>query len=131
MRRRIRNQAAGALVALAALGSAACGTMDARSERAPSGITSVAEMRSFLDDARSAASDYGQRHLGHFLELNEKALRRNGLELPPGTDLTVLTNHEGYCVEASSSEMPDDNAWSEATLASGFEGASSKDRCRL
>ena len=131
MRRRIRNRAAGALFALAALGSAACGAVDARSGGSPAGITSAAEMRSFLEDARSAASDYGRRHLGHFLELDEKALRKNGLELPRGTRLVVLTDHEGYCMEASSSQMPSENAWSAATLSSGFEGASSGDRCRL
>ncbi|MDQ4095561.1 MAG: hypothetical protein M3174_05070 [Actinomycetota bacterium] len=131
MRRRKPNRAVGLLVALAALGSVACGTTDAAPQRAASGIATSAEMRTFLEDARSAANDFGRRHLGHFLKLDEKALRKNGLEIPPGAGLVVRTDHTGYCIEASSSQIPAEDEWSAASVVSGFEGISSEDRCRL
>ena len=128
--RSIRRPVA-ALIAAAALGLGACGGMDVTSGNEASGIQTTTDMRSFLADVRDASNAYGQKHLGHYLELDEKRLRKQGLDVPAGTKIEIETDHKGYCIQATSEGIQRNDKWSTATLTSGIDAISPKDGCAI
>ncbi len=118
------------LVALtAALGLGACTAATSRPEN--TNATSAADVRALLQDARHAAQEYGRRHLGHFLDLDKKALLQQGLRLPDGIELRVRTEHDGYCIRSSASKLETSDEWAIATASSGIGGISGKDDCSI
>ena len=73
------------------------------------------DVQTSVTEAVTAAKDYGQDHLGHYLELNGKRLRTAGFTPPDGVAVTVFVDHFGVCVSAASSTLPDDAEWATAT----------------
>ena len=117
-----------ATVALALL-VAGCGGAVAGGARDVSEEAHAKEVRSVLTEADVAAREYGRKHLGHYLDLGKKNLIRAGLQLPDGIDLDVRTNHTGYCLVATSEELPDAHPWARATIGPKLEAPSPNDRC--
>lgn len=115
---------------LSALLLGACGG----SETAPSSgdpVEQAAVVRSTLSEAGEAAQRFGQAHLGHFLKLEAKDLRREGFEAPSDISIAVETDHTSYCIRATSSELPSINLWAKATLLSTDRVPAPEDRCSL
>lgn len=124
------TRAAG-LLAVAALALGACGTAGGTSSQNNGAIASVAEMKSYLEDVRSAANDYGRDQLGHFLDLDAKRLRKQGLKIPESIRIDVETDHKGYCIQVETTGWDDSDPWATATVSSGIDGISSRNGCRL
>ena len=117
-----------AAVATSALG--ACAGSQAALDPSSAGVNSAGEMQTFLDEAGSAAASYGRKHLGHYLELDQKALEKQGLAIPDGIALKMTTEHDGYCIRAHDSGLAASNPWSTATVSSGVGGVSDSDSCK-
>ena len=118
-----------AAIATAALGACA-GSQASPSESAES-IDTATEMQDFLSETRDTAADYGQKHLGHYLDLTQKALEKRGLEIPKSVDLKLTTDHKGYCIRADNSGLDSSDPWSAATVSSGIAGVSKSDDCNI
>ena len=119
---------------LAALATAALGAC-AGSQASPSGSAEASdtatEMQGFLSEARDAAAAYGQKHLGHYLDLSSKTLEKKGLDVPDSIEFKVTTDHKGYCIRADNSKLDSSDPWSIATVSSGIAGISRSDDCKL
>ena len=87
--------------------------------------------RSALREAAEAGLSYGRSHLGHFLDLGPKQLRREGLELPGSLRLRVRTTHSAFCVLTINEDLPSIHPWAKASLSSGDLRPSPADRCAL
>ena len=115
---------------LSALSLGACGGSDpAPASGNPAEQAGV--VRSTLSDAGQAAQRFGQAHLGHFLKLEAKDLRREGFDAPSDISIRVETDHTSYCIRATSSELPSINPWAKATLSSDDRVPDPEDRCSL
>lgn len=78
----------------------------------------IADIQDSVESAVTAAKSYGQDHLGHYLELNPKALRAAGFTPTSGVDITIYVDHFDVCINAVSSALPADSEWSTATATS-------------
>ena len=117
-----------AAVVTSALG--ACAGSQAAPGTSSAGLDSAAEMQTFLDEAQTSAGSYGRKHLGHFLELNQRALEKHGLAISDDIEVKVKTDHNGYCIRVRSSALDAANPWSTATVSSGVGGLSDSDSCK-
>ena len=86
--------------------------------------------RSVLMDSSKAARAYGQGHLGHFLDLDVKGLRREGLQLPASVSLRVRTTHTSFCIVAANEALPSIHPWARASVSSRDPSPSSHDGCK-
>lgn len=102
-----------------------------RSPGAPDAATrdEAALTRTVLTDAAESAKAYGQAHLGHYLDLNVRRLRRQGLEVPRSISLSVRTTHDSYCIKVANEDLPSIHPWALASVRSGDSEPSSEDRC--
>ena len=75
----------------------------------------IADIQSSVADAMTAAKSYGQKHLGHYLEMNRKALADEGFTPAEGVTVTVYIDHYELCINATSSALPENAEWSSAT----------------
>jgi hypothetical protein len=118
------------VAALAAgLTLSACGAEQTMPVSASDTGDQVGAVRSVLSDAGDAAERFGQAHLGHYLKMDTKALRREGLEVPSGISLAVKTDHTSYCVLSTASELPSIHPWAKASLSSSDLAPAAEDRC--
>lgn len=122
----IRTTAASVALALLVAG---CGGAVASGGRDVSDEARAEEVRSVLTDANVSARTYGRKHLGHYLDLGKKQLIRAGLQIPESVDLEVRTNHTGYCLVATSMDLPDTHPWARATIGPKLDAPSPNDRC--
>ena len=76
------------------------------------------DVQTSVSDAVTAAKSYGQKHLGHYLELDRRALRTEGFTPTDGVEVTVFIDHFDVCVSAASSTLPADAEWATATATS-------------
>ncbi len=90
----------------------------------------VALIRDTLGRAVTAAQAYGQAHLGHYLDLSIRDLRREGLVLPEGITISAKADHSGYCIRASDAVLPSIHPWAEASASSADREPSPEDRCQ-
>ena len=118
---------AGMLAIAATVAVGACTADRATPTNAPA--TSPANVRTFLSNAQNAAREYGKEHLGHFRDLNENALQKFGLRVPPRVRLHVGSNHTGYCIQATTVDLEASNTWSIATASSSIGDISAEDDC--
>ena len=118
-----------AAIATAALG--ACAGSQASPKGSGESIDTATEMQGFLSETRDAATAYGQKHLGHYLDLTQMALGKRGLEIPESMDLKINTDHKGYCIRADNSELDSSDPWSIATVSSGITGISKSNDCNI
>ncbi|HVF52102.1 MAG TPA: hypothetical protein VNC78_00680 [Actinomycetota bacterium] len=89
----------------------------------------VALTRATLENASQAAQRYGQAHLGHFLELSTKDLRKEGLGEVEGISVKVSGGHAGYCIKTLNDALPSIHPWAAATVSSAAREPSPADRC--
>jgi hypothetical protein len=78
----------------------------------------VSALQTSLTDAVTVAKEYGRQHLGHYLELNRKALRDGGLAVPAGVELEVHIDHFEVCITGTASDLPAGHEWRTATVTS-------------
>ena len=78
----------------------------------------VADIQASVSDAMTATKSYGQKHLGHYLELNRKDLREEGFTPADGVSVTVFIDHYDLCINATSTALPEGSEWSTATATS-------------
>lgn len=128
--RTTKNKLALTLAAVVTSALGACAGSQAAPGSTSPAVASAGEMRNLLDEAGSAAGSYGQKHLGHYLRLNQKALVKHGLAIPNGIELKTTTDHDGYCIRAQSSALEASDPWSTATVSSGVGGVSDSDSCQ-
>lgn len=102
-----------------ALPNAAAGTSDA----------AVADIQTTVDEAVTAAKSYGQKHLGHYLELDAKALRAEGFLPADGVTVTVYVDHLDVCINATTDALPAGSEWSTATATSDSPDVVAGGRC--
>ena len=88
-------------------------------------------MRAALREAGEAGLSYGRSHLGHFLDIAPKHLRREGLELPDSITVTVRATHDAFCVVAVNDDLPSIHPWARASLRSTDLRPSPAGRCAL
>ena len=103
------------------LQSAAASSQDIASE----------EIQTTVNEAVVAAKSYGQKHLGHYLELNRKALRAEGFTPPSGVALTVFVDHLDVCISATTKGLPADAEWATATATSDAPEAVAGGTCSV
>ena len=87
------------------------------------------EVQTSVTAAATAAKAYGQKHLGHYLELNGKRLRAEGFTPPDGVVITVFVDHTDVCVSAASSTLPADAEWTTATATASDTDAAAGGVC--
>ena len=85
---------------------------------ASSNDAAIAEIQTSVNDAVVAAKSYGQKHLGHYLELNRKGLRAEGFTPSDNVTLTVYIDHYDVCVTATTDGLAADAEWATATATS-------------
>ena len=78
----------------------------------------VAGIQTSVTEAMTASKSYGQKHLGHYLELNRKSLREEGFAPADGVSVTVYIDHYELCINATSTALPAESEWSSATATS-------------
>jgi hypothetical protein len=91
-----------AAVLAAAVLTAACGTPQGT---ATGSTDTAAALQATVTQAVTAAKEYGQQHLGHYLELDRAALRQAGFAPAPGVTVTVYIDHFDVCVTGASIEQ--------------------------
>ena len=125
----MRTSIAGAALALLLGACAAAPASPPTTDAETSEQASVT--RSALEASGKAARSYGRAHLGHFLNLSAKALRREGLELPESITLSIKTTHTAFCIVATNDSLPSIHPWARASLSSREPRPSEAGRCRL
>ena len=78
----------------------------------------VADIQTSVSEALTASKSYGQKHLGHYLELNRKDLRAEGFAPADGVTVTIFIDHYDLCINATSAALPAESEWSTATATS-------------
>ena len=114
---------------LLALLLAACGGARAQVSSEDLKRDSIDEVRSTLVAAEAIASDYGQRYLGHYVDLTVAELAPKGLTVPEGVSIQLKTGHTGYCFIATSEVLPAEHPWATATMTNVMQEPSAEDRC--
>ena len=122
-----RRSATSAAALLAALLLAGCGTSAGMTSREPKDAARR-EMKVFLADAQETAKGYGMDHLGHYLKMDLKSLKREGLRIPKPISVKLTTDHTGYCITATHEGAWPSDPWEVAT-ASSASGVSRADVC--
>ena len=91
----------------------------------------IADIQTTVNEAVTAAKSYGQKHLGHYLELDRKALRAEGFTPAEGVAVTVSVDHLDVCINAATDALPADSEWSKATATTdaGADEAVAGGRC--
>lgn len=84
------------------------------SAAASSQEAAIADVKVSVDGAITAAKSYGQKHLGHYLELDAKALRAEGYAPSSDVTITVYVDHLDVCVTAESTGLPAGAEWATA-----------------
>ena len=121
--RLVLGGAAFALLAAACGGVAASPTNQQNNDEA-----TARQVRAVLTQANEVASDYGRKHLGHYLRFNTAKLTAR-LEVPEGIQLDVLKTHTSYCIKARTASLPASHAWAIATAGPKATEPSPHDRC--
>ena len=118
----MNNLLAAAGTAAALLLATGCAqSMSAAAADSPQAIAAEAAagaVQTSVTQAATAAKSYGQKHLGHYLELNTKRLRAEGFTPAEGVTVTVFVDHFDVCVSAASTTLPADADWATATATS-------------
>lgn len=96
---------------------------------ASTSAAAVSDIQTSVDEAITAAKAYGQKHLGHYLELGPKALRAEGFAPADGVAVTVFVDHLDVCVAAASEALPADHEWATATATTDSPDAVAGGRC--
>ena len=78
----------------------------------------VADIQSSVTEAMTATKSFGQKHLGHYLQLDRKDLRAEGYTPADGVSVTIYIDHYDLCINATSAALPEGSEWSTATATS-------------
>ena len=78
----------------------------------------IADIQTSVSEAMTASKSYGQKRLGHYLELNRKDLRAEGFAPADGVTVTIFIDHYDLCINATSAALPAASEWSTATATS-------------
>ena len=118
-----------ATAAVAALLTTGCAQSLPSVAAADTSGAAIAEVQTTVDEAVTAVKSYGQKHLGHYLEMDRDALRAEGFTPAEGVAVTVSVDHLGVCINAATDALPADNEWSTATATTAAPEAVAGGRC--
>ena len=118
-----------AAAAVAALLTTGCAQSLPSAAAADTTGAAIADIQTTENDAITAAKSYGQKHLGHYLELDRKALRAEGFTPAEGVAVTVSVDHLDVCINASTSALPEASEWSTATATTDAAEPVAGGRC--
>lgn len=118
-----------AATAVAALVTTGCAQSLPNAAAADTSGAAIADIQTTVNDAVAAAKSYGQKHLGHYLELDRKALRAEGFTPADGVVVTVSVDHLDVCINATTKALPEGSEWSTATATTDAAEAVAGGRC--